>query len=161
MTFHEFRASRYTTFLHNLSLADDVNQTQDIFSYQHFYVIYCKFWELDRDHDMIINLASLLRYDSGTMTPAILSRVMSGSGKPLVKGIKSGLMTYEDFIWFIISVEDKSTPQACEYWFRCVDVDGDGVISIYEIQKFFEDQHDRMCSRMSDTWRFEDYICSL
>jgi hypothetical protein len=25
------------------------------FSYEHFYVIYCKFWELDKDHDFFIN----------------------------------------------------------------------------------------------------------
>lgn len=25
------------------------------FSYEHFYVIYCKFWELDKDHDFLIN----------------------------------------------------------------------------------------------------------
>ena len=26
-------------------------QVRDYFSYEHFYVLYCKFWELDLDHD--------------------------------------------------------------------------------------------------------------
>lgn len=111
---------------------------------------------------MLINLPSLLRYDNGSMTPAILKRVAAGCGKPLEKGAKSGVMTYDDFIWFILSAEDKHTPQSIEYWFRCVDLDGDGVISLYEIQQFYEEQYDRMMlSRVSDLWKFDDFVCSL
>jgi serine/threonine-protein phosphatase 2A regulatory subunit B'' len=169
MSLAEFKKSRFFSCLNRLEEVDDVNtvsldlyQTQDIFSYQHFYVIYCKFWELDRDHDMVINLGCLLRYDGGSMTPAILKRVMAGCGKPLEKGTNAGLMTYDDFIWFILSVEDKRTPQAIEYWFRCLDLDGDGVISLYELSFFYEDQYERMlCSRVSDVWKFDDFVCSL
>jgi serine/threonine-protein phosphatase 2A regulatory subunit B'' len=28
-------------------------------------------------------------------------------------------MGYEDFVWFILSEEDKTTETAMEYWFRC------------------------------------------
>lgn len=31
-----------------------------------------------------------------------------------------GKMGYEDFVWFILSEEDKTTDTAMEYWFRCV-----------------------------------------
>ena len=111
---------------------------------------------------MLINLQSLLRYDKCSMTPSILARVMAGCGKPSQNGPKSGLMTYEDFIWFILSAEDKTTPQSIEYWFRCLDLDGDGIISLYEIQQFYEDQYERMLlSRISDVWKFEDFVCSL
>ena len=27
----------------------------DYFSYKHFYVLYCRFWELDTDHDGVIS----------------------------------------------------------------------------------------------------------
>jgi serine/threonine-protein phosphatase 2A regulatory subunit B'' len=162
MSLSEFKKSGFFDSLSSLERLEDVNATQDVFSYQHFYVIYCKFWELDRDHDMIIDLPCLQRYDHGSMTPAILKRVMQGCGKPLQKGSKSGVMTYEDFVWFILSAEDKRTPQAIEYWFRCLDLDGDGIISLYELSYFFEDQYERMlCSRISDAWKFEDFICSL
>lgn len=33
------------------------------FSYEHFYVIYCKFWELDRDHDLYIDQQDLARHN--------------------------------------------------------------------------------------------------
>jgi len=46
---------------------DDINQITDYFSYEHFYVIYCKFWELDRDHDLLISKEDLSRHnDHGT-----------------------------------------------------------------------------------------------
>ncbi len=35
-------------------------------------------------------------------------------------------MSYEDFVWFILSEEDKSNELSLEYWFRCVDLDCDG-----------------------------------
>jgi len=30
---------------------DDINRATRFFSYEHFYVLYCRFWELDHDHD--------------------------------------------------------------------------------------------------------------
>jgi serine/threonine-protein phosphatase 2A regulatory subunit B'' len=37
-------------------------------------------------------------------------------------------MGYEDFVWFILSEEDKSSDQALDFWFRCCDLDSDGCI---------------------------------
>lgn len=37
------------------------------FSYEHFYVIYCKFWELDRDHDLFIDQHDLARHNDHGM----------------------------------------------------------------------------------------------
>ena len=42
---------------------DDINQITDYFSYEHFYVIYCKFWELDKDHDLFIDKDDLARHN--------------------------------------------------------------------------------------------------
>lgn len=48
---------------------DDINQIKDFFSYEHFYVIYCKFWELDKDHDLFIDKNDLSRHsDHGKST---------------------------------------------------------------------------------------------
>jgi Ca2+-binding EF-hand superfamily protein len=162
MTMQEYRKSGFFESLQNLDTVSDINSTRDVFSYQHFYVIYCKFWEIDVDHDMAVNLQALQRYDCGAMTHAILKRVIEGAGKLPTLGIKSGLMSYEDFVWFISSVEDKRTPQAIEYWFRCLDIDGDGCISLYELREFYDDQYERMMHhRMADLWKFSDFVCAL
>lgn len=53
------------------------------------------------------------------------------------------LMTFGDFVWFIICAEDKTTRQSIEYWFRILDLDGDGIVSGYEMEYFFEEQNQR------------------
>ena len=47
-------------------------------------------------------------------------------------------MTFGDFVWFIICVEDKTTEQSIDYWFRIMDLDGNGVITGYELEYFHE-----------------------
>ncbi len=50
---------------------EEINQLTEFFSYEHFYVIYCKFWELDTDHDLYIDQRDLMRHnDQGTHPPA-------------------------------------------------------------------------------------------
>jgi len=219
MTLNEFRKVKFTQKLINLQDEDDdININRDIFSYKHFYVIYCKFWELDKDHDMKINRNELAKYDQFSMTPIMIDRVIEGYGKVTSndgKILKSGwrdkiddyklnnnqskidnfstlqeafrnvsiknknlilnnfakdynneddpnIMLYKDFIWFILSAEDKGTTQAIEYWFRCLDLDGDGIISVFEIEQFWIEQYQRMIEwRTVDIWSFNDFLCYL
>ncbi|KAL0185194.1 hypothetical protein M9458_020891, partial [Cirrhinus mrigala] len=42
---------------------EEINQLTEFFSYEHFYVIYCKFWELDTDHDLYIDQRDLMRHN--------------------------------------------------------------------------------------------------
>ncbi|RKP01882.1 hypothetical protein CXG81DRAFT_11441, partial [Caulochytrium protostelioides] len=68
-------------------------------------------------------------------------------------------MTYTEFCQFILASEDKAQPQSIEFWFRCLDLDGDGQISLYELEHFWVDQYARMLSlRMADPWQLEDFI---
>ncbi len=46
-----------------LEQEEDVNQLTEFFSYEHFYVIYCKFWELDTDHDLYIDQKDLAQHN--------------------------------------------------------------------------------------------------
>ena len=48
-----------------LSEEQDINAVTDYFSYEHFYVVYCKFWELDTDHDLVIDKFDLSRHANG------------------------------------------------------------------------------------------------
>lgn len=65
----ELRRSNFLQTLALLEEEDDINQITDYFSYEHFYVIYCKFWELDTDHDLYIDPKDLSRYnDHGKYT---------------------------------------------------------------------------------------------
>ena len=46
-------------------------QVTDFFSYEHFYVIYCKFWELDKDHDLFIDREDLARHNDHGWQPTL------------------------------------------------------------------------------------------
>jgi serine/threonine-protein phosphatase 2A regulatory subunit B'' len=126
-------------------------------------VIYCKFWELDTDHDLFISADVLLKYDNCALSSKIVDRIMYnyGLGKP--KSEKNGeiLMSYREFIWFLVSEEYKSSPTGIEYWFRCMDIDGDGVISMYEMEYFYAEQIERMERMMIEPINFEDCLCQM
>jgi len=58
----EIRRSDLIRVIDLLEKEEDINQVTAYFSYEHFYVIYCKFWELDRDHDLFISKTDLARH---------------------------------------------------------------------------------------------------
>lgn len=68
LTASELRKSNFLEIVALLDEEEDINQITEYFSYEHFYVIYCKFWELDKDHDLIIDKHDLSRHnDSGNI----------------------------------------------------------------------------------------------
>jgi len=48
-----------------------------------------------------------------------------------------------------------------EYWFRCMDIDGDGVISMYEMEYFYEEQMQKMEALGIERLPFEDCLCQV
>lgn len=50
-------------------------QVLKYFCYEHFYVVYCKFWELDTDHDFMIDRNDLARYSQCALSFAIIDRI--------------------------------------------------------------------------------------
>jgi hypothetical protein len=49
------RRSNLLAAFHTVDVEEDINVVNDYFSYEHFYVLYCKFWELDADHDFLLS----------------------------------------------------------------------------------------------------------
>ncbi|XP_040860550.1 serine/threonine-protein phosphatase 2A regulatory subunit B'' subunit alpha isoform X1 [Ochotona curzoniae] len=161
ITSTEIRKSNFLQTLALLEEEEDINQITDYFSYEHFYVIYCKFWELDSDHDLYISQADLSRYNDQASSSRIIERIFSGAvtrGKTVQE---EGRMSYADFVWFLISEEDKRNPTSIEYWFRCMDVDGDGVLSMYELEYFYEEQCERMEAMGIEPLPFHDLLCQM
>ena len=57
---------------------------------------------------------------------------MAQAARPFASNV-AGKMGYEDFVWFILSEEDKSSDLSLEYWFRCCDLDCDGCLRSHEM----------------------------
>ncbi|KAM4608956.1 serine/threonine-protein phosphatase 2A regulatory subunit B'' subunit beta isoform 2-T5 [Polymixia lowei] len=155
---------RKSNFLQNVALLEqeeDVNQLTEFFSYEHFYVIYCKFWELDSDHDLYIDQRDLARHNDQAISHKMIERIFSGTVTRDRRVYKEGRLSYADFVWFLISEEDKRTDTSIEYWFRCMDLDGDGVLSMYELEYFYEEQCQKMETMAIEPLPFEDCLCQM
>ncbi|XP_070694009.1 serine/threonine-protein phosphatase 2A regulatory subunit B'' subunit beta isoform X2 [Pempheris klunzingeri] len=155
---------RKSNFLQNLALLEqeeDVNQLTEFFSYEHFYVIYCKFWELDTDHDLYIDQKDLAQHNDQAISHKMIERIFSGTVTRDRRVYKEGRLSYADFVWFLISEEDKKTDTSIEYWFRCMDLDGDGVLSMYELEYFYEEQCQKLESMAIEPLPFEDCLCQM
>ncbi|XP_051566179.1 serine/threonine-protein phosphatase 2A regulatory subunit B'' subunit beta isoform X3 [Myxocyprinus asiaticus] len=155
---------RRSSFLQNVALLEEeeeINHLTEFFSYEHFYVIYCKFWELDTDHDLYIDQRDLARHNDQAISTRMIERIFSGAVTRDRKIHKEGRLSYADFVWFLISEEDKKTETSIEYWFRCMDLDGDGVLSMYELQYFYHEQCQKLDTMAIEPLPFEDCLCQM
>ena len=160
MTLRELRRGDLLEAMAHVDEEEDINKVLKYFSYEHFYVIYCRFWELDGDHDFLIDKEDLLRYGNHALTYRVVDRVFAEAPRKFTSGVK-GKMGYEDFCWFILSEEDKSTAPSLEYWFRCVDLDGDGALVPNECKWFYEEQLQRMECLNQEPVLWEDILCQV
>jgi serine/threonine-protein phosphatase 2A regulatory subunit B'' len=165
ITLTELKRSNFLDVLESIEYEDDINLIRDFFSYEHFYVIYCKFWELDKDHDLFISREDLYRHNNYSISARVIDRIFSGTVISKMTHNKQesrdGLMSYYDFVWFLISEEDKRNLTSIEYWFRVLDVDGDGVLSMYELEYFYNEQIEQMRERQIEYMPFNDLLCQI
>ncbi|KAK3733912.1 hypothetical protein QZH41_000982 [Actinostola sp. cb2023] len=160
ITIPELRRSNFLEVLSTLEDEEDINEIVDYFSYEHFYVIYCKFWELDTDHDLLIDEKDLAKHNNHALSSRIVKRLFSGS-VTRGKTSREGKMTYPEFVWFLLSEEDKKHPRSIEFWFRCMDTNGDGVLSMYELEFFYEEQATKMEVLGIEAMSFQDCLCQV
>lgn len=139
---------------------DDIKMVRDYFSYEHFYVIYCTFWELDSDHDFLLDKDDLLKYDGHALSRRVIDRIFSEIPTKFSSAVP-GRMGYEDFIRFLLCDQDRSTDRSLEYWFQLFDLDGDGCIRDHEMKYFFEEQVQRMECLNYESISFADVMCQV
>ena len=70
-------------------------------------------------------------------------------------------LSYEDFIFFMLSEEDKVNEVSVRYWFTCIDVDGDGLLNNMEMRSFYAVQLHRMQCMGHEIVPFEDMLCQM
>jgi serine/threonine-protein phosphatase 2A regulatory subunit B'' len=157
----DIRRSRLLDTLMMVDEEEDINRERRYFSYEHFYVLYCRFWELDTDHDLQIDREDLMRYGGHSLTYRIVDRIFGGYARPLDNADHPGYMSYTDFIWFCLSEEDKNSETAIDYWYRCVDMDGDGLITMYDMEFFYKEQLHRMECFGHEPVQVRDILCQL
>lgn len=90
----------------------------------------------------------------------IAERIFQGVPRPLRS---PGRMSYAEFVAFILCEENKDSDHSLEYFFRLLDVDGDGVLSREDYAYFLPEMQRlyRCHGRELTETRFDDLMCQL
>mmetsp|Transcript_26676 Transcript_26676/g.27123 ORF Transcript_26676/g.27123 Transcript_26676/m.27123 type:complete len:206 (+) Transcript_26676:1332-1949(+) len=92
----------------------------------------------------------------------IVDRIFDSAPRPFEHDkVDREHLSYEDFIYFMLSEEDKSNEVSVRYWFNCVDVDGDGRLNNMEMRSFYAVQLHRMQCMGHEIVPFEDMLCQM
>jgi serine/threonine-protein phosphatase 2A regulatory subunit B'' len=156
----------YEAFL-QVDCEETISKTACYFSYEHFYVLCRRFWELDLDHDSRITRDDLLQYGGHALSSVIVNRIFDAAPRPSMyeasnHGVRNlDFMTYEDFVYFMLSEEDKNNEASLRYWFECVDLNSDGKLDIMEIRRFFSVQLHRISCMGHKIRPFVDVYCQI
>mmetsp|Transcript_3188 Transcript_3188/g.4914 ORF Transcript_3188/g.4914 Transcript_3188/m.4914 type:complete len:452 (+) Transcript_3188:519-1874(+) len=171
ITSRQLRRSDLLDSFKQVDEEEDINKVTRYFSYEHFYVLYCRFWELDTDRDYRITREDLLKYGDHSLSHMIVDRIFDAAPRPFEcdsvaaedgsKSIDRDYLSYEDFIFFMLSEEDKANEVSVRYWFSCVDVDGDGKLNNMEMRSFYAVQLHRMQCMGHEIVPFEDMLCQM
>ncbi|KAL3932164.1 MAG: hypothetical protein SGBAC_010978 [Bacillariaceae sp.] len=162
ITSRQIRRSDIMEAFSQVDEEEDINKVTRYFSYEHFYVLYCRFWELDHDRDYRITREDLLKYGDHSLSHMIVDRIFDAAPRPFENDrANNEFLSYEDFIFFILSEEDKANEVSVRYWFSCVDVDGDGKLNNMEMRSFYAVQLHRMQCMGHEIVPFEDMLCQM
>ena len=66
-------------------------------------MIYCKFWELDTDHDFHITKEDFSRYSGHGLSKKTVDRIFDCQAGRKFTSKTPEKMAYQYFVWFIIS----------------------------------------------------------
>ncbi|KAL1438248.1 hypothetical protein MTO96_048326 [Rhipicephalus appendiculatus] len=121
----ERRRSDFLSQLDALELNDDFMNVEEAFPYKDAYVIHTMFNSLDKDNDRLLSKVDLTRYEKGALLPKAIDRVFDL--------LNTSAMTYADLI-FLLAEKDKSHPMSIECWFNRLHLDGDGIVTMYELE---------------------------
>lgn len=79
LSLREVRNSNLFNACMHVDEETDINRVVEYFSYEHFYVLYCKFFELDMDKDSKLTRSDLVKYGEHSLSDAIVDRFVISS----------------------------------------------------------------------------------
>lgn len=156
----QFRKMNLASVFYKADKMPDVNEAQHIFNYQHFYVTFCKFWDLDTDSDEFLSREDLFKFNESAISPLIIDRFCNANFYPRNINHDRGI-DFASFAYFLMSSEDKTNLTSINFWYHLCDLDDDGVLSIKEIEELYHIQHERMSITGNETIPFEDIFRQL
>lgn len=155
-----FRKINLARIFLNAERMADLNDSHHIFNYQHFYVTFCRFYDLDSDNDGFITKDDLMKFNEYGISPIIIERFFDSKFYPRSANRKETI-DFTSFTYFLISCEDKMNATSINFWYKLCDLEDDGVLSMKEMETLYNDQLERMRITGNETIRFDDIIKQL
>ena len=129
------------------------------------------FMVLDLDGDGFLNIDEFREYDFFChYAPAVIERLFAmwrvDAGSQIFGGDllnASGRICIEDFVQLCMWLEDRNSREAVPYLFRVLDLDGDGIINVYDLRWFYDQITDYYAELLPNVHviKFEDLLCQM
>jgi len=164
LSFDDFKKSDLMEVIRQVC-NNEVNKVRKYFSYEHFYVLYNTFFNLvndknsnlDPENELFLSKEKFSKYEYNSLSKKTIDRIF-GEIPRKFSSSKKGMMSFEDFIWFMLSEEDKTNKNSIKYWFKVIDLDGNGIITKNNIEYFYEEQIQRLKNYNSKNIQFSDIL---
>ncbi|KAI8912180.1 Serine/threonine-protein phosphatase 2A regulatory subunit B [Powellomyces hirtus] len=118
-------------------LPKDFERTNWFSSYSSLRV-YGQFLNLDTDRNGMLSREELSNYNGGSLTSVFLDRVFQECQT------YGGEMDYRGFLDFVLAMENVQTPESMAYFFRALDINGEGYLDGPTVMFFFKAVVDKM-----------------
>jgi Ca2+-binding EF-hand superfamily protein len=132
-----------------MNILNELDERQDIdtaehFSYNQFYVLYVKFLFLDADQDFRLTKSDLRNFsDADCLTKRMIDRIFAVNLESSARKGNTEMPQTMSFRDWVVFAKAKIGGTACgatvEYWYRVMDLDYDGFVSLADFHVFYLD----------------------
>lgn len=112
--------------------------------------VYGMYLNLDKDRNGMLSKQELTKYGMGTLTPVFIDRVFQECLT------YNGEMDYKTYLDFVLALENQKEPQALHYFFKILDIDNKGYLTVFTLNYFFRSIQDQMRHHNHEPVNFED-----
>jgi len=107
------------------------------FSMQSALKVYGAYLELDVDQNGMLSKSELHRFGSGMLTDVFIDRVFDEIQTYRDAETGEREMDYKAFLDFVLAMENKSSKQAIQHFWKLIDINHEGVLDGFVINYFF------------------------
>ncbi|XP_026193615.1 probable serine/threonine protein phosphatase 2A regulatory subunit B''delta [Cyclospora cayetanensis] len=158
LSMRDLRRSALVHVWCSLNPSMELSAVRKFFSYDHFYVFYCSFHELDEDEDFLLHRSDVSKYQDHSMSTLVEARLFSQAAHRF-SCEKSQHWNFQDWIWFVLAYHEVTLPKALRFWFDVFDLDGDGFLRDHELEAAYESQAERLRMREGKAQSYKEFIC--
>jgi Ca2+-binding EF-hand superfamily protein len=101
--------------------------------------VYSAYLNLDTDRNGMLNKQEFSRYNGGVLTQPFVDGLFQQYRMYSLNDKDAGEMEmdYKTFLDFVLAMDNKHTPESIRYFFKILDIDGVGYLTLHTLHYFF------------------------